>query len=106
MMTLIAAIRSLATYVGISLYVLFAAPPGLLLAFAFGWSDILYILGHGGVRLGLFLSGIRCSVTRSRARAARDVPSSSARIIRATLTRRSSSPISIGGCTCSSRRSC
>jgi len=62
-MTLIAAIRSLATYVGISLYVLFAAPPGLLLAFAFGWSDILYILGHGGVRLGLFLSGISCSVT-------------------------------------------
>jgi 1-acyl-sn-glycerol-3-phosphate acyltransferase len=63
MTTLVAAIRSLATYIGISLYVLFAAPPGLLLAFVFGWSDILYILGHGGVRLGLFLSGISCKVT-------------------------------------------
>src|SRR4029450_3894668 len=62
-MTLVAAIRSLATYGGISLYVLLAAPPGLFLAFAFGWSDILYILGHGGVHLGLFLSGIRCTVT-------------------------------------------
>ena len=29
----------------------------------FGWSDVLYILGHGGVRLGLLLSGIQCSVT-------------------------------------------
>ena len=103
-MTLIAAIRSLAAYVGISLYVLFAAPPGLLLAFAFGWSDILYILGHGGVRLGLFLSGISCSVTGLE-HVPPDVPSSSALIIRATLTRRSSSPISIGGCISSSRRS-
>jgi 1-acyl-sn-glycerol-3-phosphate acyltransferase len=62
-MTLIAAVRSLATYIGISLYVLLAAPPGLLLAFAFGWNGILYTLGHGGVRLGLFLSGIRAVVT-------------------------------------------
>jgi 1-acyl-sn-glycerol-3-phosphate acyltransferase len=62
-MTLITALRSLATYVGISLYVLLAAPPGLLLAFAFGWNGVLYTLGHGGVRLGLFLSGIRCVVT-------------------------------------------
>jgi 1-acyl-sn-glycerol-3-phosphate acyltransferase len=62
-MTLVAAIRSIATYIGISLYVLLAAPPGLLLAFVFGWSEILYILGHGGVRLGLLLSGIQCSVT-------------------------------------------
>ena len=63
MTTVVAAIRSLATYIGISLYVLFAAPPGLLLAFVFGWNDILYMLGHGGVRLGLFLSGISCKVT-------------------------------------------
>ncbi len=63
MMTLVAAIRSLATYIGISLYILVAAPPGLLLAFLFGWSDVLYLLGHGGVRLGLLLSGIQCSVT-------------------------------------------
>jgi 1-acyl-sn-glycerol-3-phosphate acyltransferase len=61
--TLVAAVRSLATYIGISLYVLLAAPPGLVLALAFGWSDVLYILGHGGVRLGLLLSGIKCSIT-------------------------------------------
>jgi 1-acyl-sn-glycerol-3-phosphate acyltransferase len=61
--TLIAAVRSLATYIGISLYVLVCAPPGLLLAFVFGWNGALYVLGHGGVRLGLLLSGIRCSVT-------------------------------------------
>ncbi len=60
---LVAAVRSLATYIGISLYVLLAAPPGLVLALAFGWSDVLYILGHGGVRLGLLLSGIKCSIT-------------------------------------------
>jgi 1-acyl-sn-glycerol-3-phosphate acyltransferase len=43
--------------------VLLAAPPGLLLALAFGWSEVLYVLGHGGVRLGLLLSGIHCSVS-------------------------------------------
>src|SRR5947209_15291582 len=31
----------------------------MLLATVFGWGDILYILGHGGVRLALALSGIR-----------------------------------------------
>jgi 1-acyl-sn-glycerol-3-phosphate acyltransferase len=30
----------------------------MLLATAFGWKGLLYILGHGGVRLGLALSGI------------------------------------------------
>ena len=59
----IAAIRSLATYTAISLYVLIAAPPGLLLALAFGWTGVLYELGHFGVRLGLALSGIRVRVT-------------------------------------------
>jgi len=55
---LVAAVRSLATYVGVSLYVLIVGPPGMILAIVFGWKDLLYILGHGGVRLGLFLSGI------------------------------------------------
>src|SRR5262249_55276270 len=36
---------------------------GMLLAVLFGWKDILYIFGHGGVRLGLALSGIRYEVT-------------------------------------------
>jgi 1-acyl-sn-glycerol-3-phosphate acyltransferase len=30
----------------------------MLLALIFGWTDLLYIFGHAGVRLGLFLSGI------------------------------------------------
>jgi 1-acyl-sn-glycerol-3-phosphate acyltransferase len=63
MSSIVAAVRSLATYLGISLYVLICAPPGLLLAFVFGWNGALYIFGHGGVRLGLLLSGIRCTVT-------------------------------------------
>ena len=55
---MIAALRSLATYVGVSLYVLIVAPPGMLLALAFKWKSLLYTLGHLGVRLGLLLSGI------------------------------------------------
>jgi len=59
---LIPAVRSIATYVGVSLYVLIVAPPGMLLAILFGWKDVLYVLGHVGVRLGLALSGIRVRV--------------------------------------------
>lgn len=60
---LIAAVRSAAAYLAVSLYVLIVGPPGMLLAIGFGWKDVLYILGHGGVRLGLALSGIRYEVT-------------------------------------------
>jgi 1-acyl-sn-glycerol-3-phosphate acyltransferase len=63
MSTLIAAIRSAVTYLAISLYVLLAAPPGLLFAFLFKKPGVLYDLGHIGIRLGLTLSGIRCDVT-------------------------------------------
>ena len=56
---IIAAVRSAATYLAVSVYVLFAAPIGMLLAAIFHWKGILYILGHGGVRLGLALCGIR-----------------------------------------------
>jgi 1-acyl-sn-glycerol-3-phosphate acyltransferase len=59
---LIAAVRSLATYLAVSLYVLVAAPVGMALAIAFRSKTILYVLGHGGVRLGLALSGIRFRV--------------------------------------------
>jgi len=59
---LIAALRSLATYVLVSLYVLIAAPLGMLLALLFRWKGVLYILGHGGVRMGLALSGIKFHV--------------------------------------------
>jgi 1-acyl-sn-glycerol-3-phosphate acyltransferase len=59
---LIAAVRSVATYLSVSIYVLIVGPPGMLLALAFGWPDVLYHLGHAGVRLALILSGIRYEV--------------------------------------------
>jgi 1-acyl-sn-glycerol-3-phosphate acyltransferase len=59
---ILAAVRSIVTYVAVSVYVLFAAPIGMLLAAIFRWKGILYILGHGGVRLGLALCGIKVRV--------------------------------------------
>ena len=58
----IAAVRSALTYVAVSLYVLVTGLLGLLLATVFGWTGLLYVFGHGGVRLGLLLSGIRFKV--------------------------------------------
>lgn len=58
-MLLIAAIRSIATYVAVSLYVLIVAPPGMLIAHFTGAKKHLYVLGHFGVKLGLTLAGIR-----------------------------------------------
>ena len=59
---LIAAVRSAATYVAISLYVLVTAPIGMLLSLTFRWKGVLYVFGHGGVKLGLALAGIRYTV--------------------------------------------
>jgi 1-acyl-sn-glycerol-3-phosphate acyltransferase len=59
---MIAAIRSLATYVAVALYILIAAPIGMTFAVLFGAKDFLYGLGHFGVRLALTLSGIRYRV--------------------------------------------
>jgi 1-acyl-sn-glycerol-3-phosphate acyltransferase len=59
---LIAAARSAATYLAVSLYVLITAPIGMLLATLFRWKSLLYVFGHGGVRLGLATSGIRYRV--------------------------------------------
>lgn len=59
---IIAAVRSAATYVLVSLYVLVTGPIGMLLAIAFRWKGLLYVLGHGGVRLALALTGIRFRV--------------------------------------------
>jgi 1-acyl-sn-glycerol-3-phosphate acyltransferase len=53
------ALRSLATYVFVSLYILLAGPPVLLLALLFRNPAMLYRVGHLGVWLGLRLSGIR-----------------------------------------------
>jgi 1-acyl-sn-glycerol-3-phosphate acyltransferase len=55
----IAAIRSLLAYISVSLYVLVLGPPGMLLAWLFGWTAVLYILGHGGVVIATTLVGIR-----------------------------------------------
>jgi 1-acyl-sn-glycerol-3-phosphate acyltransferase len=54
------AARSMAVYLAISAYLLLVGPPGLLLALLFRWGDLVHILGHGGVWLGLTIIGIRC----------------------------------------------
>ena len=58
MSDLIAALRSFATYVAVSLYVLVMGPPFLLIALATGRALLLYRVALGGVRLGLWLSGV------------------------------------------------
>jgi len=62
MSTLIAALRSAATYVAVSLYVVLVGPPILLAALFTGRALWLYRVALGGVRLGLWLSGIRVEV--------------------------------------------
>src|SRR3954468_18166328 len=62
MSTLIAAIRSLATYVAVSLYVILLGPPILVLALATRRPLTLYRVALGGIRLGLWLSGIAVDV--------------------------------------------
>jgi|SRR5215471_15838375 len=62
MPTLIAAVRSLVTYAAVSLYILLLGPPLLLLALLLGNPVWLYRVADGGVRLGLWLSGIRVVV--------------------------------------------
>jgi 1-acyl-sn-glycerol-3-phosphate acyltransferase len=59
---MLAALRSAATYLSVALYVLLVGPPILLIAIAFNQRGLLYRVGHLGVRLGLFLSGIRVDV--------------------------------------------
>jgi 1-acyl-sn-glycerol-3-phosphate acyltransferase len=59
---IIAAVRSVATFLALSLYVFVTAPIGMALALAFKWQNLLYLLGHGGVNLALALSGIRFRV--------------------------------------------
>jgi 1-acyl-sn-glycerol-3-phosphate acyltransferase len=60
--TTVAALRSLLTYLTVSLYVAITAPLGMFLALAFGWKDILYVFGRWGVRLALLTTGIRYRV--------------------------------------------
>jgi 1-acyl-sn-glycerol-3-phosphate acyltransferase len=62
MPTFIAALRSIATYVAVTLYILLVGPPLLLVALFTGRALPLYRVANGGVRLGLWLSGIRVDV--------------------------------------------
>ena len=59
---MIAAFRSIVTYVAVVLYIALVGPPLMLVAVLTGNPRPLYYAGLYGVRLGLALSGIRVSV--------------------------------------------
>lgn len=63
MSTVVAAIRSVITYVVVSVYVVIAGIPGIAIAVPLKWVGLLYELGHIGVALALGLAGIRYRVT-------------------------------------------
>lgn len=58
----VATVRSILTYLGVAAYVLIVGPPLLLVAVLFRQVPLLYRAGLGGVKLGLFLSGITVEV--------------------------------------------
>jgi len=62
-MDLLVAIRSLIAYVVIVVYILMAAPFGLLLGAVFRWKGGMFALGHVGVGMALALTGIRYRVS-------------------------------------------
>jgi 1-acyl-sn-glycerol-3-phosphate acyltransferase len=62
----IAAVRTVLTYLSVSAYVAIAASVGMTLALLFRSVDVLYVLGHAGVRLALATSGIRLRVIGNR----------------------------------------
>lgn len=59
----IAAVRSVLTYIVVSLYLLIAGPIGLGIAVPLKLQGMLYWLGHVGVGLALGMAGIRYRVT-------------------------------------------
>jgi 1-acyl-sn-glycerol-3-phosphate acyltransferase len=63
--SIVPAIRSLAAYVSVALYVVLIGSPCVLLAIAIRNPAILYTVGRLGVRIGLSLSGITCHVEGS-----------------------------------------
>ena len=63
MTTIIAALRSVLTYLVITVYVLIAGPVGLLIGVPLRSKSILYFLGHFGVGLALGLAGIRYRIS-------------------------------------------
>jgi 1-acyl-sn-glycerol-3-phosphate acyltransferase len=62
MSTLVALVRSLATYVGVSLFILIVGPPLLVAAAIVNEPAWLFSVGMAGVHLGVWLSGIRVRV--------------------------------------------
>jgi 1-acyl-sn-glycerol-3-phosphate acyltransferase len=62
MPTAVAALRSILTYVAIVIYILIAAPLGLIIGGLLRWKRGMYALGHVGVGLALGLAGIRYRV--------------------------------------------
>ena len=63
MSTLIAAVRSIITYLAIVGYIAVAAPIALLIGMVFRWKRGMYALGHAGAWLALTLAGIRYRIT-------------------------------------------
>src|SRR3990170_1901037 len=59
---MVVAIRSVVTYLAVALYVLLIGSPAVIVALLFGQRAMLYRIAHWGVRLGMFLSGITCTV--------------------------------------------
>lgn len=64
--TLVVPIRSVVTYLAILIYIAIAAPLALVFGALFRWKGGMYLLGHGGVGLGLACAGIRYRVHGSR----------------------------------------
>jgi len=62
MSTIVAAVRSVITYVAIVVYILIAAPLALIVGGLLRWKSGMYALGHFGVGMALALSGIRYRV--------------------------------------------
>jgi 1-acyl-sn-glycerol-3-phosphate acyltransferase len=65
--TLFIAVRSVAAYLAIIIYILVASPLALLVGGLFRWKGGLYAMGRFGVWLALRLTGIRYRVSRSSA---------------------------------------
>jgi len=61
-LSVIAAVRSILTYVAVALYVLLIGSPFVLIAILFRQVPLLYQIGLGGVKLGLILSGVKVRV--------------------------------------------
>ena len=62
LLTGVAALRSVAAYIVVSLYIVVIAPPGILITLLIRRSHLLYWLGRQGARLGLATVGLRYRV--------------------------------------------